>query len=121
MNTWVKYYTLFTFSSPSFRDLTPFLTSLDDILQQLTMYKHVAIIGDININIVPNSVDTNADEYLNITASHTLHPADTFPIRLTNCLDYILLRSTNPTTTLVLDSLITDHHPIVIISATLPL
>lgn len=59
-------------------------------------------------------MDPNCDEYLNITASHAMLPAHTFPTRLANCLDHVFLKSTNTATTLVLDCDITDHSPVIL-------
>lgn len=102
------------YRSPSYRDLSPFLNSLDALLLQLTSYKTIALIGDININIVPSSLDAHSDEYLNTTASHAMLPAHTFPTRLTNCLDHVFLKSPYSATTLVLDCPITDHLPVLL-------
>lgn len=87
----------------------------------------MVIIGDININILPNDTNTitnkNADSYLNMAASHGLLPAHTFPTRGENCLDHILLKSDKQAVSLVIDSLITDHIPIILMleSKTIPL
>ena len=102
------------YRSPSFKDLTPFFSSLDLLLHQLAKYKTIALIGDTNINISPSTLDLNSEEYLNISASHAMLPAHTFPTRLANCLDHVLLKSPRIATTLVLDFCVTDHAPVLL-------
>lgn len=100
------------YRSPSFIHVDNFLNSLDSILKPLTKFKHVALVGDINIDIKPNNNDRHSYEYLTFTASHGLLPAHLYPTRLNNCLDHILLKTNQPGTSIVIDSLITDHLPI---------
>ncbi|VVC96332.1 unnamed protein product [Leptidea sinapis] len=73
----------------------------------------MAILWDINIDIKSNSTDRCSDYYLTSTAALGLLPAHTFPSRIHNCFDHILLK-TNLTKAIVLDSPITDHLPIML-------
>ncbi|KOB51952.1 putative tick transposon, partial [Operophtera brumata] len=100
------------YRSPSIKNIDRFLNSLDYTLKQLNSFSTVVIIGDMNINIVPNSKDPNSDDYLNLTASHAMLPAYVLPTRLNSCLDHVILKSPFSAVSLVLDSLITDHAPI---------
>lgn len=105
------------YRSPSFKNPKPFLDSLDNLLANLADFQTVAVIGDLNINIAPDSTDPNMDDYLNLTASHAMLPAYTHPTRLSSCLDHVILRSHTVATALVLDSLITDHSPVAVFCA----
>lgn len=100
------------YRSPSTHNVKPFLASLDNLLISLSAIKSVVLVGDININIRPNSLDPNSDDYLNALASHGFLPAHLCPTRLANCLDHVMVRSTKKSTTLVFDSPFTDHIPL---------
>lgn len=100
------------YRSPSFKKVEIFLESLNNVLSSLTKDVSVAIIGDININISPGTKDNYAEDYLNLIASHGYLPAHSLPTREQNCLDHVILKSCKNSTTLVLNSLITDHAPL---------
>ncbi|CAK1542480.1 unnamed protein product [Leptosia nina] len=69
--------------------------------------------GDININIAPNNTsDNNAEEYLNLLASHAMLPAYFHPTRKNNCIDHVMLRTLQKATTIIFDSQFTDHAPV---------
>lgn len=54
------------YRSPSQTNLTPFFQSLDSTLNALKNFETSAIIGDININLLPNDGELSiTDEYLN--------------------------------------------------------
>lgn len=105
---------LAVYRSPSTRNVSKFLESLDTTLKSLSNFKTIALIGDININIIPKYNDQHADPYLNLAAVHGMLPAHAFPTRETSCLDHVLLKSNTSSVTLVIDSSITDHAPIVL-------
>lgn len=68
------------------------------------------MIGDININIRPEKIDTNAQDYLNVCSFHGLLPAHTLPTHQSgSCLDHIMLKSNLSSSALVTNSTITDH------------
>lgn len=99
------------YRSPSHENINPFLNCLDNTLNSLNSFRTSLIIGDLNINIMPQNTERNTDEYLTLVASHGMLPAHRFPTRLSACLDHVILRTPYYATTLVLDSLITDHAP----------
>lgn len=76
------------YRSPSEKVLNPFLNSLDTTLNSLKNYPTIALVGDININIIPDSLNGGAEEYLNLVASHAMLPAHVFPTRKKTCLDH---------------------------------
>lgn len=101
------------YRSPSYRNIEAFTNSLDNLLLSLRSFKTIAIIGDLNINISPNNIDQNSNSYLNLLASHSMLPAHLFATRNSNCLDHLILKTNTQAITLMLDSLFTDHHPII--------
>lgn len=102
------------YRSPSSRNIDSFIDSLDLVLASLVQYKTVILTGDLNINILSNDVTT--DSYLNILASHGLLAAHTIPTRDKACLDHVMVRSNKGSTTVILDSPITDHFPTIFCS-----
>lgn len=109
------------YRSPSEKNADSFLVSLDNTLKLVKTYENVSIIGDININIAEDNIDTNSDNYLNLLALHGLLPAHTFPTHNQNCIDHVILKTKNISVTLVLDSLITDHSPTILFCKQKPL
>lgn len=101
------------YRSPAYKNIEAFTNSLDMLLSALKSFKTVALIGDLNINISPNNVDHNCYSYLNLLASHSMLPAHLFPTRNCNCLDHVILKSHKQAITMVLDSLFTDHSPVI--------
>ncbi|CAB3244589.1 unnamed protein product [Arctia plantaginis] len=79
------------YRSPSFDKLENFFISLNDTLNSLRAYKTIAVIGDININIISDRMDS--EEYLNICFSHGLLPAHQIPTRDDACLDHDMLKT----------------------------
>lgn len=102
------------YRSPSYKNIDNFLDSLDSTLASLRHFKSIALLGDLNINISPQQSDSKADGYLNLAASHAMLPAHVFPTRHGSCLDHVLLKTNTPAVTLVLDSFVTDHAPVVL-------
>lgn len=99
------------YRSPANSKIVNFLHSLTNIMLRLENLQHVALVGDVNIDIKPNNKDNCSDQYLTSTASLGLLPAHTFPTRLENCLDHILLKSNLTFRAFVFLSPITDHQP----------
>ena len=102
------------YRSPSHKNTENFIDSLSSTLDIIKSYKNIALIGDLNINIIPNNTDSNADAYLNMAAFHGLLSTHSFPTRGNNCLDHILLKTNKQAVSLIIDSLITDHNPILL-------
>lgn len=102
------------YRSPSFRNIQNFITSLDTTLHSLNSFKSIVLMGDININIAPNNNDMHSHLYLDTLASHGMLPAHSFATRCDSCLDHAIIKSKTSVTTLVLDSFITDHAPVIV-------
>lgn len=98
---------------PSFKQIEPFVASLDKQLCQLKKYQNIIIVGDINIDIKDGNNDIRSPQYINLLTSHGLLPTHLFPTRINNCLDHCYIKTTFNTTTLVCDSNITDHATII--------
>ena len=96
---------------PSFRNINIFTDSLNNALQNLSSFKNIIMIGDINVNILPGNADAHAQEYLNLCAYHGLLPAHTLPTYQSgSCLDHIMIQSNFPSLALIINSAITDHN-----------
>lgn len=102
------------YRSPAIRNIDNFLYSLDNILSKLNTFKNVVLIGDINIPINSSKLDLSGERYLTIAASHGLLPAHTEVTRAisSSCLDHVFLRTRLPAMTLVPQSTLTDHFPV---------
>lgn len=109
------------YRSPSYNNIDNFINSLNRILQTLSSFKHIVIIGDNNIDIKNDNNDPHSDHYLNLTASHGFLPAHLLPTRLNNCLDHVFIKTNLKATTIVLDSPITDHFPVLLNLSLVPL
>lgn len=109
---WNKLAVVALYRSPSYKNLNPFFNSLDLILTSLKSFNSLVMIGDLNINIIPSMTDSSVEEYLNLVASHALLPAHNYPTREENCLDHVIARTPFNAKTLVLDTVITDHNPV---------
>lgn len=95
---------------PSFRNIDTFTDSLDKMLRNLSSFKSRILIGDININIHPESSDPAAQRYLNQCAFHGMLPAHTLPTHQSgSCLDHVMLKSNFPAIAIVTNSSLTDH------------
>lgn len=97
---------------PYNRNIDDFLVGLDDTLSSITKYENIILIGDTNINIIPERINSQGNEYLNLTAQHGLLPTHSLPTRDKNCLDHVLQKSSLESTTFILDVDLTDHLPI---------
>lgn len=105
---------LAVYRPPSYKNCTYFINTLNNYLESLRMIKTVALIGDININISPDNTDPNSEEYLNALAFQGLLPGHLISTRNDSCLDHAMLKTDRNATTLVLNSTITDHFPVVL-------
>lgn len=105
---------VFIYRSPSYKNTDQFIASLDTVLNNLKSYKTLAIVGDLNINIINDKQDSHSDNYLNLTASHGLLPAHLYPTREESCLDHVILRSPISSITMVIETSITDHAPVLL-------
>lgn len=102
------------YRSPSYKNTANFLTSLGRILGELTSYKNVLVIGDINIDIKKGNEDRNSPEYLTLAAYLGYFPTHLLPTRYENCLDHILAKTVLPVKTVVLNTSLTDHRTLLI-------
>lgn len=91
-----------------------FLNSLNNIYDEISYSPSISTVGDLNIDIKLDSRNDRALEYLILNASHGLLPTHLLPTRMENCLDHVLLKTKAMATTLVLESHITDHKPIIL-------
>lgn len=102
------------YRSPSYSKIDTFLNSLDMLLTSVSSYKSIVVVGDINLNITPETLDKNAEQYLELLAFHGLLPTHNFPTRVTNCLDHIFIKSKLDAITLVIKTSVTDHDAVML-------
>lgn len=113
----IKHHTIVIVSiyrPPSFHNTDVFIKSLNNVLETLSSYKNITVMGDINIDIKKCTNDIRAIEYLNLNAHHGFLPAHNLPTRVDACLDHVMLRSNLETTTVVLNSTVTDHQAVIL-------
>lgn len=110
---------------PCFRKLDSLLDSLEAVLSSFDSTKNVIIMGAINININPNTIDINNTSkermrtaYLDFTTEYGYLPAHYFATRHGNCLDHVLLKTKSQALSLVLQSPLTDHLPVLLCLST---
>ena len=94
-----------------FKDTDIFISSLSKLLEQLSAFKNIVIIGDININLLDQG-SLNTSNYLEALVYHGVLPAYELPTRGENCIDHVMLKSTCNSISLVLDSTVTDHNAV---------
>lgn len=105
------------YRSPSYNTkdhFDTFLTGLNNIYDEISNVPNISTVGDLNIDIKLGNRNDRALEYLILNASHGLLPTHLLPTRMENCLDHILLKTKSMATTLVLESHITDHKPVIL-------
>lgn len=102
------------YRSPSFHNTDKFINSLDITLNKYKSFKTNILIGDVNIDIKPNNLNAHSDRYLDLTGLHGFHPAHTFPTHGANCIDHILLKTNNVSTTVVCQTSVTDHSAVMV-------
>lgn len=100
------------YRSPSTNDIDEFCDHLNAILNGLSGFRNVMVIGDINIDIIINS--NNTSQYLDILAYHGLLSAHHIPTRLYSCLDHVMLKTRYHAKTMILSSSITDHEAVLL-------
>lgn len=98
------------YRSPSFISTQKFIKSLNELLSNIKITSNIYLIGDINIDIGKDNIDTRSDEYLDLLATHGLLPSHTLPTRDDKCLDHSFVKSNNKVITVVCDSSVTDHR-----------
>jgi hypothetical protein len=95
---------------PCFRIIDPFLNSLQSLLDGLSNYKNIILVGDININILTSNTDSTT--YLDMMSFHGLLPAITRSTRGKSCLDHVIVKTKLPGYTFVLETSLTDHDAV---------
>lgn len=97
-----------------------FLISMNECLCRYTSFKNVILVGDINIDISPESQDQRSSAYLDMITFHGMLPAHTIPTRSRACLDHILLRTKLTAHCYVAQTSITDHDSVILFLNTKP-
>ena len=105
------------YRSPSVCNADNFIRSLTSHLETITSHNNVVIMGDININLIPESNEkshkrNNRTNYLDLMALHGFQPGHQLPTRDKSCLDHVFLKLNKPKDSVlvaVLSASITDH------------
>lgn len=95
---------------PCFKSTDIFLESLHNLLESLSSFKNIIIVGDININLIGTGAVTTA--YLDTISFHGLLPAINTATRGKSCLDHVILKTKLNAFTFSLPTSITDHETV---------
>ncbi|KAJ8707861.1 hypothetical protein PYW07_011538 [Mythimna separata] len=108
-----KIYTICAiYRSPSFYNINNFCESLEIIMQGCNS-PNCIIMGDINIDISPDSKDRRASDYLDATGHYGFYPGHHYPTHDRTCLDHVLIKSKKAVKVVMCRSGITDHDTVV--------
>lgn len=107
---------LAVYRSPSYKNVSPFLLSLNQTLEKISNFKNISLVGDLNLDLISESPKSSVEQYLTLTAYHGLSPTHYLVTRDDSgtCIDHALLKSTFPSITIVPQSTITDHKTVIL-------
>lgn len=106
-----------TYRPPQFnKNPTQYLQALDDVLKNIHC-SEIILTGDMNLDIMPNSLNTHGNSYLCITSFYGLVQGVNIPTRESTCIDHYMIKSKHIWQTFIFDSL-TDHCPILLLLET---
>lgn len=98
------------YRSPAVKDITKFISSLEQNLEPIKNLKNLIVAGDMNINLIDKKPDRSNATYQCLMAELGLLPAITMPTRGNNCLDHIFVNTNVNVLGLICESSLTDHH-----------
>ena len=101
------------YRSPSFYNIYNFCGSLEKVLQTCKSPNPV-VIGDFNIDIVPDSRDRRANDYLDTIGHYGYFPGHHLPTHDRTCLDHVLIKSRKAVRVIICSSGITDHDTVIV-------
>lgn len=101
-------YRPYCFSNPA-----NYIASLNGLLKNIHS-KNIVFTGDINIDIMPESIKGQAAEYVNLMAAFGLAQGVDRPTHQRTCLDHFMVKSQNKAHTIVFNEF-TDHSPIMLL------
>lgn len=102
------------YRTPSMKNIDNFLSSLQSLLHNYRSYNNIIITGDLNIDIKVNSCDSNSPNYLTTLAYYGILPAHRLPTRNNNCIDHMMLKSSNSAKSAILTNAPTDHSTVIL-------
>lgn len=98
------------YRSPSFKQLDPFLLSVDSFLQQNSNNTECVMwLGDLNLDLLSDPLSVQGTDYLCLAAEHELISAISLPTRNKACLDHIFIKKGFEAVGIVCSTDITDH------------
>lgn len=93
-----------------FKDAGLFINSFQQLLLTYQHFSNIIVIGDMNINVTQNNTDRNYNSYIECLTFEGLFLAYDIPTRENSCLDHVVLKTKLKSTSLILQSTITDHY-----------
>lgn len=104
-------FTLFgIYRSPSFRNPSNFITSLEKNLKSLKRTPCLIVAGDINLNIMDLSAgEENTSSYLNLLTAYGLISCIDSPTHAKSCIDHIFVSADCRAKSIVCPTDLTDH------------
>lgn len=113
LNIAPDYIIVCSYRPPSFRNVSNYLASVDNILAGISA-KNVVFTGDINIDLMPCDLSASSQEYLNLMAMHGLRQGVNLPTRINTCIDHFMVKTQGSWKTIVFEQPLTDHSPIML-------
>lgn len=97
---------------PCFKNLTPFLNSLQKLLDVNKNTQQLILAGDLNINLLNSNPKTN--EYLSLLSHYglksTINSATRTSLDSNTCIDHIFAKTKKITISSTIHSTVTDHY-----------
>ena len=100
------------YRSPSVSNISIFLETLDNLLRK-NVSNDLVLCGDLNISLCGKK-HNQVNDYLEVMTLHGLHCLVNKPTRGNNCLDHVMCRSKLQSATIIYETAITDHYPIMV-------
>lgn len=98
------------YRSPSFRNSSKFISSLEANLKSIKNSPCLIFVGDININILGQSAnEKNTSSYLNLLAAHGLISCVDKPTHMKSCIDHIFVSAACHSESIVCPTDLTNH------------
>lgn len=96
---------------PCYKNISPFLNSLQQLMENNKNTQQLILAGDININLLNSKPKTN--EYLSLLAHYglqsTINSSTRTSLESKSCIDHIFVKTKNKTISSIIHSTVTDH------------
>lgn len=102
-----------TYRPPCFQNPSKYVTNLHDILNDISTDTTI-LTGDINLDIMPDSIKGSTSDYLNMLASLGFTQCIDKPTRKSACLDHFMVKGIKHKIKSAVFGELTDHSPILL-------